>query len=162
MTTDRKRRANQRNAQRSTGPRTQAGKARSKQNAWKHGLAVPISVQPHLADLIDFVANCLARETPSAHPRDQEVRALAVAILEVLRVRSICSHILDEWARQYCAPVVAGSSASQVDRTELLQHLLRADRYERRAVSRRKSALRAYLEAYARPGQDNACRTSRR
>jgi Ni/Co efflux regulator RcnB len=92
MTTDRKRRANQRNAQRSTGPRTQAGKARSKQNAWKHGLAVPISVQPHLADLIDFVANCLAREAPSAHPRDQEVRAGSGYTGGAPRTKHLLSH----------------------------------------------------------------------
>lgn len=151
MTTERKRRANHRNAQRSTGPRTSAGKARSKQNAWKHGLAVPINAQPHFADLIDDVATGLAYEAPPAHPMNHEVRALAVAILEVLRARSICSRIFDEWARHCSDPLPAGSSAYQADRAEPLRHLLRADRYERRALSLRKSAMRAYLEAYATP-----------
>jgi hypothetical protein len=39
MCSEAKRLANQKNAQSSTGPKTEAGKARSRQNAWKHGLA---------------------------------------------------------------------------------------------------------------------------
>jgi hypothetical protein len=39
MVSDRKRQANQRNARNSTGPKTDEGKARSRGNAWKHGLA---------------------------------------------------------------------------------------------------------------------------
>ncbi|HEV3165687.1 MAG TPA: hypothetical protein VGZ22_16790 [Isosphaeraceae bacterium] len=38
MISEQKRQANQRNAQKSTGPRTEAGKAQSRRNAWKHGL----------------------------------------------------------------------------------------------------------------------------
>src|SRR5947209_1137957 len=39
MATERQILANQRNAQKSTGPRTAAGKARSRRNGLKHGLA---------------------------------------------------------------------------------------------------------------------------
>jgi len=37
-TSDRQKKANQRNAQKSTGPKTEAGKNQSRQNAWRHGL----------------------------------------------------------------------------------------------------------------------------
>jgi hypothetical protein len=38
MISEQKRLANQRNAQKSTGPKTEEGKAQSRRNAWKHGL----------------------------------------------------------------------------------------------------------------------------
>ncbi|MGE0431477.1 MAG: hypothetical protein AB7S36_04390 [Planctomycetota bacterium] len=38
--------ANRRNAQKSTGPRTEAGKQKSRLNSWKHGLAADIAVGP--------------------------------------------------------------------------------------------------------------------
>ncbi len=41
MVTDRQKRANKANAQKSTGPRTRQGKARSSRNATQHGLNMP-------------------------------------------------------------------------------------------------------------------------
>jgi hypothetical protein len=43
-------RANRLNAQKSTGPRTGAGKARVALNALKHGLNLPVTVQPGLSE----------------------------------------------------------------------------------------------------------------
>ena len=52
MATERQIEANQRNAQLSTGPRTDEGKAQSRANAIKHGMANNIAASP--ADLIDI------------------------------------------------------------------------------------------------------------
>ena len=47
MTTQRKMEANRRNAQKSTGPRTEEGKAKVKFNALKHGMTAETVVLPH-------------------------------------------------------------------------------------------------------------------
>jgi hypothetical protein len=48
---------------------------------------------------------------------------------------------------QWQEPAHLESSAA-----DLMQHLLRADRYERRALSRRKSAIRSFSETIKKPG----------
>jgi hypothetical protein len=150
MTTERKRRANQHNAQRSTGPKTLPGKARSKQNARKHGLSVPVSVQPDFADLLRALESSLGWDTASTPSAKEDLRAVLVAVLEVLRARSVSAHILDQWI-QHCDPAVAGASTSANGASDLMRHLLRADRYERRAHSRRKSAIRSFSQTIKGP-----------
>jgi len=46
MTSERKIAANRNNAKKSTGPRTEAGRATSRQNARRHGLATGIGSDP--------------------------------------------------------------------------------------------------------------------
>ena len=55
-------RANRRNARASTGPRTKTGKARVAKNALRHGLAVSVSLDPHLADAMNELARVIAGE----------------------------------------------------------------------------------------------------
>jgi hypothetical protein len=147
VTTERKRRANRRNAQRSTGPKTSAGKARSKQNALKHGLAVPVSVQPHFADLIHDLETGLKQDLAPEHPGEDEVRAAAVAMLEVLRARSVQGLLIDELTQHCSGRSAADSGFSKTSLADLMRHLVRVDRYERRALSRRKFAIRSLNEA---------------
>ena len=47
MTSERKIEANRRNAQRSTGPKTEEGKDKVRLNALKHGLCAETIVLPH-------------------------------------------------------------------------------------------------------------------
>jgi hypothetical protein len=70
MTGARSSRAGQKSA--STGPRTPAGKMRSKGNARRHGLAIPISSDPVLAPAAEALAQQVAGISPS-----REVLALA-------------------------------------------------------------------------------------
>ena len=55
MTSLRQIESNRRNAQRSTGPKTQSGKARSSQNAVRHGLTAETVIGP-LEDPADYQA----------------------------------------------------------------------------------------------------------
>jgi hypothetical protein len=126
------------------------GKARSKQNALKHGLSVPISVQPDIADLLRELESGLGWDTALTPSAEEDLRAVLVAVLEVLRARSIKAHILDQLI-QHCDPSMAGASTLESSAASLMQHLLRADRYERRALSRRKSAIRSLTGAVGRP-----------
>lgn len=149
MTTERKRRANQRNAQRSTDPKTLAGKARFKQNALKHGLSIPASGQPHLTDLLRELETSLewdAVPTPSA--RD-DLQAVWLPYWRCC-ARSIKAQILDQLI-QHDDPSVGGATASNSSAADLMQHLLRADGYERRALSRQKSAICSLSQAIQRP-----------
>ena len=58
MATRRQKKANRRNAKRSTGPRTPEGKARSSQNACKHGLFARDTVLPdeNPEEFLDLIA----------------------------------------------------------------------------------------------------------
>ena len=72
MTSDRQQRANRANAKSSTGPKTAAGKARSAQNAFRHGLNVPVRSDPLLAPEIE--ATALRISGPYAEPRPSNGR----------------------------------------------------------------------------------------
>jgi hypothetical protein len=76
--------ANRVNARRSTGPRSIAGKARSRVNAFKHGLAVPVSALPEFAPEIARLARTLAADHPAVR---QAATRVAEATIDVLRVR---------------------------------------------------------------------------
>jgi hypothetical protein len=123
MTSRRQIVANRRNARRSTGPRTPEGKARSSQNARKHGLNSPLGV---------LLAQAIADKTleiagPDADPdRLSQAGQIALAQAHLVRARR---------ARQE----IHGAA---LDPVETARRLARIDRYEQRALSRRKFAIR--------------------
>jgi hypothetical protein len=57
MTSQRKTEANRRNAEKSTGPRTAAGKSRSRYNAWRHGHRASTLIGP-TETLEQFMGHC--------------------------------------------------------------------------------------------------------
>jgi hypothetical protein len=87
LTTDRQQRANRANSKSSTGPRSAAGKARAAQNAFRHGLNVPVRSDPLLAPEIEAMARRI-----SGHYADDETREgarrIAEAQYDLNRVRS--------------------------------------------------------------------------
>lgn len=74
-----------RNALRNTGPRTDAGKARSRRNAFKHGLEVPINRDNVFAEQIEALATELSPLSAKPH---EIVRLAAAWQLEVARVQA--------------------------------------------------------------------------
>jgi hypothetical protein len=129
--------ANQRNARRSTGPRTDAGKAQSRLNAFRHGLAIPSAALPELASDVAHLTQAIAGAAADAPlVRDAALR-VAEAALDVLRARHARTLPL---ARQ------RGWDWDQLGTL---------DRYERRALSRRNKAIRILEEVQASaPGTD--------
>jgi hypothetical protein len=79
--------ANRENAQRSTGPRTAAGKSRSAGNARRYGLSIPISADP----LLDAKASALARLIAGDGASQQRIDAagrIAEAEMSLQRIRA--------------------------------------------------------------------------
>lgn len=104
--------ANRRNAQRSTGPRTRAGKTRSRRNALSHGLAIPAASLPEFAPDLAALTQALAGEL--AHHPDVRAAAarVAEATLEALRARRARTILLecllaDQPAAQAAAEAIA-------------------------------------------------------
>ena len=59
-------RANRANARRSTGPKTLGGKSAASRNALRHGLAIPVTVDPSLADEVERLARMIAGEVANS------------------------------------------------------------------------------------------------
>src|SRR6266545_1804699 len=170
--------ANQRNARKSTGPRSLAGKRRASSNAYRHGLAAGIQASEGFANEVDRLARKIAGGSNSpialAH-----ARSAAEASLDLARVRSMkvalieCIAALGGLDRRpefnpleivWCHLKAAGLPTRGIrapkpieppvplppqepDRSaealrRALPELLKLDRYERRAFSRRDRAVR--------------------
>ena len=126
MTSDLKVASNQKNAKNSTGPKSDAGKRRAARNALSHGLAVPVSNIAALQSDIETLALSIARASGERAITELS-RQAAEAQLEILRIRSVRASIF----------------ATETSYDELNNKLASLKRYERRAFSRWKRALRA-------------------
>jgi hypothetical protein len=131
MTSGRKIAANRKNAKKSTGPRSAAGRATSRHNARRHGLATGIGSDPAFRDDIEILAKLLAGGTENF---GEFAREAAEAHLDLTRIRRIRAGLF--------ARMRFFDAASTEDLRALAEQFARLERYERRAFSRRKRALR--------------------
>jgi hypothetical protein len=172
-TSERKTRANRANSQASSGPKTTRGRARSAKNALRHALSVPVhsdsTLSADVEELTRVIAGpgagaeiqCLARRAAEAQIDVRRVREARrqlfsdpiydseantrqkIALLRnVLRGKGPDTFTLTELANVLeLRPQGPEKLASIL--SDKAGRLLTLDRYERRAVSRRKNAIRA-------------------
>jgi len=152
MASDRKIAANRKNALRSTGPRSAAGKTRVSRNAVRHGLSAPIADLPVSAEM-DRLARKLAGEFATPQ-RLEQARIAAEAEFEILRVRAHRKTHIDLNAANSRAERsdLLPEHRNAVAIMEALPEMAALERYERRAVSRRKRAMRWLM--YTAPLKD--------
>jgi len=103
MTSEMKKVANRQNAQASTGPRSQAGKARAAANARRHGLAIPPWFDRRYSAEVERVARQNASSFPNPRPQLlAHARRLAQAQLDFVRAcevrRTILQPVIDSEA----------------------------------------------------------------
>ena len=129
MTASRQQIANRNNAHSSTGPKTAAGKARVKCNARRHGLAARNRLAGALGNEAQALAHYIAGSNPSSAVLTAAGR-IAEAQIDVVQVRAA--------RRQLIAPGL--NDEGTFVWSDLAKQLRALDRYERRALSRRKRA----------------------
>lgn len=171
MTSPRKLAANRANARASTGPKTARGKSRVSRNAFRHGLSRPVMSDPSMASELQPLVEAIVgrEEDPRLRAR---AMAVAEAQLDLVRIRQVghelmrtlcdqansTASLMPEMAKgragsnskaikEMLAPVPGGLVPQGLEKaartlSDKLQMLVKINRYERRALSRRKFAIR--------------------
>jgi hypothetical protein len=119
MTSDNRTAANRANCKKSTGPRTHGGKAKVSRNALRHGLHAGSSGETGLSERIERLAKAICQDDAESASYRQALM-IAESFVDITRVRA---HRV-----QSLHPA--------------LPEIVRLERYERRALSRRRRAIR--------------------
>jgi hypothetical protein len=143
MTSAKKLAANRANAAKSTGPRTGRGKSRSSGNAVRHGLEALNLGRRERAEEAERLARAICPDRSNPFRFEQAMIAAETQIF-LTRVRAARvdaqRHQAADSKRGVGSPAL--SEAERMRR--VLTELLKLERYERRALSRRKRAIRRF------------------
>jgi hypothetical protein len=152
MASERQIAANRRNARKSSGPRSSAGKERASRNAYRHGLSARVAPSAEFAKRIEKLARKIAGDTTDevileyAHTAAQAqfdlagVRQVRVALMQRMAV-------FGEFESGETATATRPVPSPESERTaeavrRALPELLKLDRYAQRALGRRERSVR--------------------
>jgi hypothetical protein len=138
MASERQIAANRRNARKSTGPRSGAGKRRASRNAFRHGLTLSITSTAAFAKQLDILVRKIAGNTENAIVLER-ARAIAQAELDLARVRRAKVALIERASafRELDPPPLTVTEGMR----RVLPELRKLERYERRAAARRDRAV---------------------
>jgi hypothetical protein len=128
MATEKQLAANRANAQKSTGPKTAAGRLKFSRNAFRNGLPLPLRLDLLTSEKADAIARLLTRGQADAGQLTAATE-VAQAQLELLRIRAVRAKLVAE------VDLTSGN-------LEHLRRLAALDRYERFAATKRRRASR--------------------
>jgi hypothetical protein len=155
MTTARQIAANRANARLSTGPRTAHGKRRASRSALRHGLTIPVLADSGLSKEVEDLARKIVGRNPSG-PLLELARRVAEAQVDLGRIRrardvllSRGSYLEFESAEVPTDRPPPANVGEKLARSRQVRNVARLNRYEGRALSRRKFAIRAFDAACA-------------
>jgi hypothetical protein len=146
---------NRRNAAKSTGPRSIAGKRRASKNSYRHGLSARIGANSRLDSRIERLARAIAGDATDAISLEY-ARTAAQAEFDLAQIRELKVALIQKaknLKEVESAPaaeegaIEATTTNSEPEREALalrraVPDLLSLDRYERRAAARRVRAIR--------------------
>jgi hypothetical protein len=121
---------------------------RASRNARRHGLSISVTQDPYLSLEVERLASAVAGATPDG-ARLEQARAFAEAEFDLRRVRAARFMLLNPPGETPRVPDLGSASPYNLDQKKMnailenLPQALRLERYERRAMSRWKKALRA-------------------
>jgi hypothetical protein len=156
MASERQIEANRRNAAKTAGPRTAAGKRRASRNSFRHGLAARAVLTAHAAEQAEELARAFADGSHSVLV-NEKARTAAEATLDLARARQakvapmrIIAGLDTHIEPRSLASNIAPHMSEPMTFLDALSKLAAIERYERRALSRRNRAIqwiaRAKLE----------------
>jgi len=152
MASERQIAANRRNARKSTGPRSGAGRKRASRNAYRHGLTLSITSTAAFAKQLDNLVREIAGDTEDAIMLER-ARAAAQAELDLAQIRRAKVALIERASAlgeldqgRPTLPEPTALPSQEPDRSaevirRVLPELRKLDRYERRAAARRDRAL---------------------